>query len=151
MLTKTIVREYRRRRRNGWLATNALRAAKVQSAFDALEDETVRLRIVPDDYVGLDDLFGDTYNPDANPDIPIKQMEREKQEEIDRINRDGVWGVIGEYFDGCNWQHADSCFGFVGDDWRDSGYDIDIMESALDALAELEHCPTCGHVVETGS
>ena len=68
-----------------------------------------------------------------NDDIPASRLERERQVEIERVNRDGVWGVIGEYWNGREWVHVDSCWGFIGDDWRESGYDADIMRSTLDA------------------
>jgi hypothetical protein len=55
-----------------------------------------------------------------------------------------VWGIIGEYFDGEKWQHADSCFGFVGEDWKYSGYDTDIMQVTLNAIKEARVCRCCG-------
>jgi len=44
--------------------------------------------------------------------------------------------VLEKHFhcDACGadrWDHMDSCWGFVGDDWKDSGYDIDFKEAGL--------------------
>jgi hypothetical protein len=144
-------REYARERATGTLAKNALHNVRIRAAWRKAEwDEhsepeigDVRLRIVADDSADLDDLFGDTFNPKVNSDIPLARLERERQAEVDRVNRDGVWGVIGEYYDGEEWQHADSCFGFIGEDWKDSGYDVDIMSQTLDAASAIETCPTC--------
>jgi hypothetical protein len=96
----------------------------------------VRLRLVPDDCMSFDDLAGDTYTAELHPEIPRSVMDRERQAYIDKINAEGVWGVVGEYWNGLEWEHADSCFGFVGDDWRGSGYDQDIMSATLSALGD---------------
>ena len=97
-------------------------------------DDIVRIRIEPDDSADLDNLLGDCFDPDVNSDIQPHVLARQRQEEIDRINRDGVYGIIGEYKCPCcgNWQQVDSCWGFIGDDWKDSGYDLDIKQAALD-------------------
>jgi hypothetical protein len=63
------------------------------------------------------------------------------------VDRDGVWGIVGEYFDGERWQHADSCFGFVGDDWKNSGYDTDIMRATLDEAKDVSVCRCCGRPI----
>ncbi|MEN6534494.1 MAG: hypothetical protein ABFD89_12575 [Bryobacteraceae bacterium] len=123
----------------------AKREARIREAWEKAEDAgLVRLRVEPDESTDLDNLLGDVFNPEANPDIDPKRLEQEKQHEIDRINRDGVWGVIGEYKAavcpacgrGGNWEHADSCWGFIGNDWEGSGYDLDIMEETLAQLAQ---------------
>lgn len=108
------------------------------------EEGLVRLRIEPDEICDLDNLLGDGFDPKHNPDIPAAKLAKEREEYVEKIDRDGVWGIIGEYWDGEAWQVADSVWGFVGDDYRDSGWDTDIMRSTLDAFATLEHCPTCG-------
>ena len=63
------------------------------------------------------------------------------------VNREGVWGIVGEYFDGERWRHADSCFGFVGDDWKNSGYDTDIMRATVDASEDARVCRCCGRPI----
>lgn len=121
-------------------ANHALRSAKTRQAWQEREASDigdpeagqVRLRILPDEVSSVDDLLGDI-------DLP---KWREKQ--IERINRDGACGIVGEYFDGEEWQQADSVWGFIGDDWQNSGYDVDIMQSALDKATALKMCPTCG-------
>ena len=154
---RELIRAYLRERDKGVQARWALRNAKIRIEWDKKNGQVVsefeqsrdakrgdvRLRIVVDDCVDLDNLFGDTFNPQANPDIPESRLERERQAEIERVNRDGVWGVIGEYFDGEDWQHADSCFGFIGDDWKDSGYDTDAMASALEQAKDVRVCRAC--------
>lgn len=147
--------EYLKLRAHGWRAAQALRAARTRLAWDALDGDfygednryadlapgdgvyaspgPVRIRIAPDEICDFDELCGDSYNPIANPDIPASRLARERQQELDRVNRDGVWGMIGEYWDGDDWQLVDSCWGFVGDDFKESGYAEDIMAETLRA------------------
>jgi hypothetical protein len=146
-----IAHEYLKERQTGTLARIAIANARTRLAwYDAEWDEhsepemgEVRLRVVPDECADLADLEGDRFNPRVNPDIPVSRLEREQQEFHEKVEREGVYGIVGEYFDGETWQHADSCFGFVGDDWKQSGYDTDIMQSTLDAAKGIEVCPTC--------
>lgn len=132
---------YDHERALGWRAQQALRNARIRLAWDKQDgwqsddsDDSdcapyergsgygpVRLRLVPHDSACLDDLLGDGLS------------ERERKAQTERCNHAGVWGLIGEYWDGAEWQHADSCYGFVGDDWSDSGYDTDIMSATLGA------------------
>jgi len=126
MLTQQIIDLYRKERKLGFMAMQALRNAKTRAQWYLQEDTSeipeemgaVRLRIVPDDCPDLSFL-----DQDCSEDC--------RKREYDRANNDGVWGVIGEYWDGKEWQHADSCWGFIGNDWQNSGYDTDIMHSTL--------------------
>lgn len=146
----TLAREYRRLRALGWRAKWAFSAARDRVAFDALggevveycdnpkrapddDDPQLRVRIVPDNDADMDNLMGDTFNPKANPDIPKARMDRERAEFVARVERDGVYGIVGEVWDGERWEHVDSCWGFVGDDWKDSGYLEDCMSATVDA------------------
>jgi hypothetical protein len=116
---------------------SAKREADIRQRWEKAEDSgLVRLEIVPDEVCSLDDLLGDCFDPDVNSDIKSEILAKQKQWEIDRIERDGVWGVRGQFkCPSCHaWQDADSCWGFVGEDWRDSGYDLDIMDATLDAM-----------------
>lgn len=107
----------------------------------------MRLRMVPDETCSLEDLEGDCFNSKANPDIPASRLQHDREDFIAKVNRDGVWGIIGEYFDGEAWHHADSCFGFVGDDWKHSGYDTDIMRATLDKAKDSRVCRYCGRPI----
>jgi hypothetical protein len=153
---KELLRLYKRERALGFNASVSLLNARTRMEWDKREVAkyssgepidpkrgNVRLRIVPDECSSFDDLCGDVFNTKANPTVHPSRLEREQEEFRDRVNRDGVWGVIGEYFDGEQWQHADSCFGFVGDDWKHSGYDTDIMRATLDAASSVRVCRAC--------
>lgn len=157
---KELLRLYQRERANGFQAQWALSNARTRMEWDKHEVAeyssgepidpkrgNVRLRVVPDETCSLEDLEGDCFNPKANPDIPASQLQRDREEFIAKVNREGVWGIVGEYFDGEAWQHADSCFGFVGDDWRHSGYDTDIMRATLDAARDARVCRCCGRPI----
>lgn len=137
MLTKEVIREYRRARQpfigNGYIvqgrAANCLDCAKRAvwvehnwQGFDAdgiavSNDGNWRLRIVPDGICDLDDLFGDTYDAEIHGDtVPggKRTIEAQHKAAIAKVERDGVWGYILEKkCDKCgNWEHVDSCSGF---------------------------------------
>jgi hypothetical protein len=122
----------------------AKRIVDIRSRWQEAEDQgLVRLNVVPDYCTDDEYLFGDTYDPDVNSDIRPAVLARQKKEAIERIDRDGVWGIESEFYDGEEWVSADRIWGFVGDDWKDSGSDLDVCVAALDKLAALEFCPTC--------
>lgn len=130
-------------------AADALKSARytvtTQRKWDDLisrEVGTVRLRTEPDTIVDIDDLAGDCYDPKANPDIQPHVLAREYMEFVELVNREGLYGLIGEYWNGEEWVNAGSCWGFVGDDY--GGYEYDIMNAAIDGFNEQEHCPCCG-------
>lgn len=143
--------QYRALRECGWRAGEAMRAARILVSWHRREAgefdhpdaiHCVRLRAVPDETATFDDVCGDTYNPRANPDIPRSRLEREEAAFRDLVEREGVWGVVSEYWDETDerWRHADSCFGFAGYkdvmDPRENPYIPDLMSAALEARTE---------------
>jgi len=131
-----LAREYARLRRQGFSAHIALDYARTAVEWDELEllsewdDGTVRLFVEPDEYTtSIDDLIGNA------PESVAKA-------ETERANRDGVWGIVGQYLDPATrydgrreWVTADSVWGFSGDDWQDSGYDYSVKRATLNAWA----------------
>lgn len=120
---------------------NAKHQAAVEAAWEKAEDAgLVRFRVEPDDMCDLDDLFGDMFDPDVHTNIKPERLAQERQREIDRVNRDGVWGIIGECKGsvcptcgrGGEWTHGGSCWGFIGDDWKGDA-EIDIKAETLTA------------------
>ncbi len=133
MLDTRATRAYHRLRAQGWPAASAFIHTKTEMQFDDLGEDTVRLCIEPDEFMSYEDLEGDCYTPSLHPEIPASRILRERAAYRERIDQDGVFGIIGEYHDGREWQHCDSCWGFVGDDWQHSGYDTDIRRETIDA------------------
>jgi hypothetical protein len=159
---KELPRLYQCERARGFQASWALSNARTRlewGTYEVAENSNgepidpkrgdVRLRIVPDETCSLEDLEGDCFNSKVNPDVPASTLERDRKAFIEKVNAEGVWGIIGECFDGERWQHADSCFGFVGQDWKHSGYDTDIMRATLDAAKEVRVCRCCGRPLIT--
>jgi len=109
-------------------AAQAWRAAKINMAWEAAEHaELVRVNPLVDECCSVEDLAGTEAT----------------QEEINRVearcNNEGVWDYHTEYFDPVEgWTFADQCGGFIGDDWIDSGYDVDMKEAALAALEQVD-------------
>jgi len=95
----------------------------------------VRARFIPDEFATFDDLCGDTYNPKANPDISADQLAKEKRAFRSLVAREGVFGYVSEYWNGDAWMHADSVWGFVGEDAH--GYAQDIESGAIAAARDF--------------
>lgn len=159
---KQLLRLYQLERARGFQASWALSNARTRlewekqevaeySSGEAIDPKRsdVRFRVVPDETYSLEDLEGDCFEPHVNPDIPASKLQRDREEFIAKVNHEGVWGIVGEYFDGETWRHADSCFGFVGDDWKHSGYDTDIMRTTLSAARDARVCRCCGRPIVT--
>jgi hypothetical protein len=110
----------------------------------------VRLRVIPDEVSSMDDLMGDMFDPSVNDDISPSRLELERRAFEERVSRDGVCGVQAEYWNGEEWVSTDAVWGFVGDEWQESGYDLDLMRSAMDELKSVRLCPCCGRPTVTG-
>jgi len=87
--------------------------------------------VVPDE-VEYDDSYIDTW--DETPEHKAQA----KRELWARIEREGVWGLVGEVkCQACGaWEIVHAVGGFVGDDWKDSGYDSDTRDAAEKRASE---------------
>ncbi len=90
---------------------------------------SVRIVEHPDPCKSIEELMGYMYDPNINPDI----IKRQRKEFIEQAEYDGVWGYVAQHWNGARWIDCDSRWGFLGDDFEGSGYDIDLMNSAMDA------------------
>lgn len=143
-----------------YYSTSDRLGAPVERAYQDYGNEhpDVRLLLVPD-YDGVDvaldfDCCGGSTGAEWSPCTCWRVVEehdqrlceygqpcRHKCDTAQRIDRDGVCGVVAEYRDpDLGWTHADSCWGFVGDDWQDSGYAVDFMDAAMRALVTGPAC-----------
>ncbi len=147
-----LLREYGRLRRLGWTASAAADAARIRRSWDALggyvgskEDrDPAPVRLIVD--------WSDGYEPgDCDCDqrqrcrcqhhsdlltCDYGQPCRHLCDEMRRADREGVYVIVGQVFDAYGdheWHTVDAVHGFIGDDWRDSGYDTDVMSVAMDA------------------
>jgi len=80
-------------------------------------DKCFRILEIVDETSTLDDLKGDTYEPESHPDIPAEQLECAEREFNALVEIDGVFGYVLEKWDaspGAGYTHVDSCWGFVG-------------------------------------
>lgn len=126
----SVLKYYKRYRAKNYPAHSAMYLAKVRAAWDVAESNglvRVRAEVEIDCY---DDSYIDTW------DVSDAKKERYRKEVYDRIDREGYWIYFTEYrlTDDEPWEVAESCGGFIGEDWIDSGCDIDMMVAALDAL-----------------
>lgn len=114
-------------------ASTALHAAKIKLTWKAADGYEFWGDLPPDEgEPGLVRLV--LRHDNDSPADDFDGSERDLKAARERANRDGMWGIESQFWDGAEWQYADSCWGFIGDDWKGSGYDVDLMASALDAL-----------------
>jgi hypothetical protein len=126
--------EYRRRRAADWSANEAWKAAHTVVAFETAADAgLVRFRVVRDEWTNADELWCPTGRPSDD--------RRVRERFLRQADDWGLWGIVSEVRCPCcgQWTVADSCWGFVGDGWRDSAYDTDVMDAALAKLQENQH------------
>jgi len=136
--TLCVYKEYARLRNKGWHAAEALRAARTTALFSELAKRNLVWLAACEDGAdwSYDELFGDSYKPEANPDITPERLARQKNDEIQRIDTEGIYRIevgLGEAVEEED-QYLDSVGGFIGDDWKDSGYDTDMMRACIRQL-----------------
>ena len=81
------------------------------------EENNHRIIELPDIDYSIENIEGDSFNPDCNPDIDEEDLARQREAFYDRVSEEGVFGYIQEKWCpqvGCGWVHVDSCWGFVG-------------------------------------
>lgn len=117
------------------------------SSEPAPNDARVRLVIEWDDSGDPTDFDCCNYGNVSDPDFDNEYHQRgctglckHQQAEQDRANRDGMTGIVGQYLTNGKWIHADSVWGFIGDDWKDSGYDLDIMSETINQFRHFDGC-----------
>lgn len=62
-------------------------------------------------------LSGDSFNPEANPEVSPSLLIKEEQAFISLVNNVGIFGYALEKWNpeiGKGWEQIDNCFGFVG-------------------------------------
>jgi len=141
---------YARNRSDGSRAGALLSCARAWIAFREAHDKgLVRLLYVSDDN-GSNALEWLEQDASEVAQGNTRSWDATRKSERARAERDGVWGLVAQYrvSKSDDWEDADSCWGFVGDDGREiAGYAIDLARSALKALADAPTCPTCGRAV----
>lgn len=119
---------------------SAKRYVRITDAWEkAVEMDRVKIEESPDQFMTVEEYIDDddAYKPELHPDIQSHVIERQRKEAIDQIENEGIWVISGLYSQNGIWVCADSIGGFVGNSWEDSGYDLDIMATTLDAIGLL--------------
>jgi hypothetical protein len=130
-MNPAVLREIERLRAKGYPMHLATCHARTVAAFrDAEVAGLVRLVVVPDE-----DYSVSCSEPDWKACYDREsERARVKKAWWSRVEDEGMWTLIAQVWRDNDWQHVDSVGGFLGEDWRDSGYDVDLMGAALDAL-----------------
>lgn len=133
MIDREIKAHYLRLRALGWRAQGAIQAARTRARFDALKYEgLVKLEEEPDSEP-YDLSYVDTWT-----DEPKKAREAYKREVRKSIDAHGVWGLVAYWrrSEEDEWIQVDSCWGFLGNELEDNGYDDDLRRAAIDAFED---------------
>lgn len=117
----------------------SLDAARTILAFREAESKgLVRMRAEPER-----ESYWDVYGkPEGYTNAQGHEVstEDERKETEDLLERLGCWWTVSEWFDGDEWQHADSCGMHTGYenplDPFENCYVVQEMQAALDALAK---------------
>jgi hypothetical protein len=155
-MKKSFVSNYRKFRSIGYTAKNAFSASKTLAQWSKLESAGLAQIIAePDDCCDMDDLKGDTYNREVNPEIPELRMQREEKAFEEFVGLHGVWGVIGQYRlnEDSNWITGGSIWGIVDIDPTSpfsNEYVTDIMGQTIGELKNslLNRCQSCRQLVQ---
>jgi hypothetical protein len=104
----------------GWTGENALNGARTNVAFLDLVERGLAREVWQPELESYDFC-------DSDDAVYRKRIN-------ERIDRDGYWFISIEIrtHSGAHWEHAVSCGGFVGQDYNDSGCDVDLRSEALE-------------------
>ena len=139
-------RIYAQFRMAGYSPADSWRSAGIVEEFRAHEcgehDEPeigdMRIRLEPDN---MPYNPGDTLEPYRGSDGRWRTREENERELSELLERTGVWGSIGEVWDGSEWVEVDSCWGHAGYDNPDcpieNCYIVDRMAECLELRAKL--------------
>ena len=107
-MSKAIQRNYRQFRGKGGMgARKAVRAARILAKWEELGEGCVRMRAEAEEESYMDSYGEPEGYVDGNGRrVSVAQARKEL---VELIERDGCWRTVSEYFDGQEWQHADSC------------------------------------------
>ena len=122
---------------------NQLNVQGVEELTRAILAGKIRVEAQADTTWRFEELAGDVFNPEVNKDLCSKQLKREERNFKARIQRAGVWFVESSYWTGRSWESIEgisdnAISGFVGTDFFGSGYEYQLLESALIAYKKQE-------------
>lgn len=124
----------------------------VETLTKAILSGKIKVEAQPDTTWRYEDLSGDVFNPDVNNDICPKELKRQERNFKARIHRAGVWFVESSYWTGRDWESIEgisdnAISGFVGSDFFGSGYEYQLLKSALDAYNKQD-LDSDGYVID---
>ncbi len=110
----------------GYSMADALRAARVFNKFCELEQgDKVRFQV--DEYEGEYDFsYLDTWG-----EMTEGMKKVVKRRIANKIKKHGLSRISAHVRTGEEWREVGAMSGFVGDEWKHSGFDINLMQAAL--------------------
>jgi hypothetical protein len=111
---------------------------KNQNVIFVSPTQEYRIVELPDLDWSFEDLCGDFYNPEVNPDIDESELIDQLEAFTKRVETEGVFGYVLEKWNpkpNCGWERVDSCWGFIGSynhgSEENNHYVIDEMKSQI--------------------
>jgi hypothetical protein len=107
------------------------------------EDSLFRIVEINDTDYDLENLKGDCYSIEANPDVDAEKLKQQEKQFDALVEREGVFGYVLERWNpkpGRGYEHLDSCFGFVGqysDSDASGTFNHYIVQEMKDQILEL--------------
>ena len=86
------------------------------------ESSAFRVRCIPDESASLDDLKGDCFSSEVNPEIDLETLKAQEADFEREVASFGVWGLVLEAKENGQWVHTDSCWGFCDQGGLDEYY-----------------------------
>jgi len=109
-----------------------------RACIEAVCKGKIRLCLDDDHTRSAQDLADDcdAFSPEANPSVPRKTILKERAAFIAKVSRQGIKVSTMEYWTGRDWEgllgiENNAIGGFVGEDIMGSGYELQLMQSAL--------------------
>jgi hypothetical protein len=141
ILDKKVVKSIEQHLESGYYGED--QKAKCEEVLAAIKLGKIRITRVADEDSIFDDLSCDMFNEEVNSDIAPIQLRKEASAFKRRMREQGVWTMWAEYWTGREWENLeglnDNCIGgFVGHDFFGSGYELQIMEDALEAYGKQD-------------
>lgn len=95
----------------------------------------------------VENMIGDMFDPQYVTDVAPEDLEQQKNEYIDRLHRDGVWGVTLTVLKNGKHETIESLWGIGSYEYADTEIRKEMEEEAVRYFsATYTRCESCGQI-----